>query len=90
MRQHAGHGKVDMEDLRRFDEVADWNYSCERRLRFLKGSADGEKVHERGDCLFAPKFIKQGENLVRIVGKETVWRFHPECVYEHLRDVEAG
>ena len=78
-----------MEDLKRFDEVADWNYSCQRHHRFLTGSDNGEAANDRSDCLFAPNFIKQGENMVHFVGKVTFWRFHPECLYEHIRDIEA-
>jgi hypothetical protein len=47
-------------------------------------------IHERGDCPFAPSNIKMGADLVRFEGEGKVWRFHPECVYENLQEIEVG
>ena len=77
-----------MEDLQRFDEKADRDYPCELQLTFNRKSVFDETVRNRGQCRHAPTRIRKGEDVVRIVGGEKVWRFHPECVYEHLRELE--
>ncbi len=80
-----------MEGIQRFDEVAEANFPCEKHLEFMISSADDKKVLERGDCRFAPTNIMKGERVVRFeVPHGPDVRFHPECVYDHLREIEAS
>jgi len=79
-----------MESIRRFDEAADQDYPCERHRDFIFRSRHNEMIHERGDCPFAPSNIKMGADLVHFEGEGKVWRFHPECVYENLQEIEVG
>mgnify|MGYP001065237802 FL=1 len=83
-----GGGGKSVKDLERFDEVAEGDYDCERHQKFVISSPHDAKVHERRDCPFAPTKTRKGETVVRIVAWAKVWRFHPECVYENLRELD--
>ena len=89
MSREVEHWEEAMAEMRRFHEIADQDYPCERHVSFLIKSPYNKEVQARGECPFAPNKIKKGEKLARFeVMQGRYVRYHRECIPDKLMEIE--